>query len=144
MMYHISLSHMHQLKSVNVTYCKNILNDTKWWNLYHDDYEIRNGYMCMIRYPVEPNTWYSPCFLHIMTSSNGNIFRVTGPFWGESTGHQWIPFTKAGDAELWTNSWVNNRDAGGLRRHRAHYDVIAMRGAPDIDDILFKYRALLV
>ena len=24
------------------------------------------------------------------------------------------------------NGWVNNRDAGGLRRHRAHYDVIVM------------------
>ena len=22
------------------------------------------------------------------------------------------------------NDWVNNRDAGDLRRHRAHYDVI--------------------
>ena len=25
-----------------------------------------------------------------------------------------------------TNGWVNNRDAGGLRRHRPHYDVIVM------------------
>ena len=24
----------------------------------------------------------------------------------------------------WINGWVNNRDAGDLRRHRAHYDVI--------------------
>ena len=24
----------------------------------------------------------------------------------------------------WINSWVNNRDAGDLRRHRPHYDVI--------------------
>ena len=24
------------------------------------------------------------------------------------------------------NSWVNNREAGGLKRHRAHYDVIVM------------------
>ena len=24
----------------------------------------------------------------------------------------------------WTNGWVNNRNAGDLRRHRAHYDVI--------------------
>ena len=29
-------------------------------------------------------------FSHIMTSSNGNIFRVTGPLWGESTGRWWI------------------------------------------------------
>ena len=26
----------------------------------------------------------------------------------------------------WINGWVNNRDAGDLRRHRAHYDVTAM------------------
>ena len=28
----------------------------------------------------------------------------------------------------WINSWVNNREAGDLRRHRAHYDVIVMNG----------------
>ena len=28
-------------------------------------------------------------------------FRVTGPLWGESTGHRWIPLTKTSDAELW-------------------------------------------
>ena len=42
--------------------------------------------------------------------------------------------TKANDAELWCfrwsapeiNGWVNNREAGDLRRHRAHYDVTVM------------------
>ena len=41
---------------------------------------------------------------------------------------------KASDAELWrftlicawTNGWVNDGDAGDLRRHRAHYDVTVM------------------
>ena len=33
-------------------------------------------------------------------SSNGNIFHVTGPLWGECTDHRWIPLTKASDAEL--------------------------------------------
>ena len=63
-----------------------------------------------------------------MTSSNGNIFRVTGPLWGEFTGHRWIPLTKASDTELWCFLWsapwmngsVNNREADNLRRHRAH------------------------
>ena len=41
----------------------------------------------------------------MMTSSNGNIFRVTGPLWGESTGHRWIPLTKASDVELWCFLW---------------------------------------
>ena len=26
----------------------------------------------------------------------------------------------------WINDWVNNREAGDLRRHRAHYDVTVM------------------
>ena len=26
----------------------------------------------------------------------------------------------------WTSCWTNNRDAGDLRRHRAHYDVTVM------------------
>ena len=41
----------------------------------------------------------------MMTSSNENIFRVTGPSWGESTGHRWIPFTKASDAAFWCFLW---------------------------------------
>ena len=44
-------------------------------------------------------------FYDMMTSSNGNIFRVTGPLWGEFTGHQWIPLTKASDVELWCFLW---------------------------------------
>ena len=38
---------------------------------------------------------------HTMTSSNGNIFRVTGHLCGEFTGDWWIPHTKASDAGLW-------------------------------------------
>ena len=30
----------------------------------------------------------------------------------------------------WTNSWVNNRDAGDLRRHRTHCDVGVMVSKP--------------
>ena len=47
---------------------------------------------------------------------------------------RWIPRTKASDAELlmfslicvWINDWVNNREAGDVRRYRGHYDVIVM------------------
>ena len=68
----------------------------------------------------------------MMTSSNGNIFRVTGHLCGLFTAPRWISRTKASNAELscflcaWINRWVNNREAGDLRRYRAHYDVIAM------------------
>ena len=41
----------------------------------------------------------------MMTSSNGNIYRVTGHLCGEFTGPRWIPHTKASDAELWCFLW---------------------------------------
>ena len=60
----------------------------------------------------------------MMTSSNGSIFRITGPL--EFTGHRWISLTKASDAELWwflwsvwIDGWVNNYEAGDLRRHHS-------------------------
>ena len=40
-----------------------------------------------------------------MTSSNGNIFRVTGHLCGKFTGPRWISHTKASDAELWCLLW---------------------------------------
>ena len=70
----------------------------------------------------------------MMTPPNGNIFRVNGHLCGEFSGHRWISRTKASGAELWffsvicawINGWVNNGEAGDLKRHRAHYDVIVM------------------
>ena len=70
----------------------------------------------------------------MMTSSNGNIFRVTGPLCGEFTGNRWIPHTKGqwGRAFMfslicaWINGQVKNHEAGDLKRRRAHYDVIVM------------------
>ena len=41
----------------------------------------------------------------MMTSSNGNIFRVTGTLCGEFNGDRWMPRTKARDAELWCFLW---------------------------------------
>ena len=63
-----------------------------------------------------------------MTSSNENIFRVTGHLCGEFTaGHRWIPrpklvtrsFDVFFDLRLYKR-WVNNREAGDLRHHRAN------------------------
>ena len=45
------------------------------------------------------------CAVNMMTSSNGNIYRVTGHLYGEFTGPRWIPHTKASDAELWCLPW---------------------------------------
>ena len=46
--------------------------------------------------------------------------------------HRWLPPHKGQwrgalmFSLIWTNGWVNNREAGDLRRHRTHYDVIVM------------------
>ena len=78
-----------------------------------------------------PNTINLEAFMLTMTLSNGNIFRVTIPLWGESTGHRWILHHKT----QWRGAlvislicaWTNNTDAGDVRRHRAHYDVTVMQ-----------------
>ena len=74
---------------------------------------------------------------HMMTSSNGNIFRVTGHLCREFTGNRWIPRKGPWRGALMfslictcINCWVNNRQAGDLRRHRARYDVIVMNRPP--------------
>ena len=64
----------------------------------------------------------------MMTSSKGNIFRVSGPLCGDFTRHRIIPrgalmFTLIC---TWINAWVNNREADDLRRHRPHYNVAVM------------------
>ena len=76
---------------------------------------------------VSDHTKYS---YFMMTSSNGNIFRVTGPLlqWPSVTGGiphkgQWGGALMFSLIRAWTSGWANNRDADDLRRHRAHYDV---------------------
>ena len=78
------------------------------------------------------------CALHrsintMMTSLNGSIFRVTGHLCGNSpvpgefpAQRQWRGALMFSLICVWINDWVNNREAGDLRRYRAHYDVIAM------------------
>ena len=72
-------------------------------------------------------------FCFMVTSSNGNIFHVTGPSCGEFTGPGDFPTQRPVTRSLdvffdlrLINDWVNNREAGDLRRHRGHYDVIVM------------------
>ena len=73
--------------------------------------------------------WFMNALVHrMMTSSNGNIFRVTGHLCREFTGHkgQWrgslIFFFY-----LCLSKRLSKQARGGdLRRHRAHYDVTVM------------------
>ena len=60
-----------------------------------------------------------------MTSSNGNIVRVTGHLCGEFTGPRGVLMCSL--MRAWINGWVNNREAVDVSRHRAHYDVTVMK-----------------
>ena len=63
----------------------------------------------------------------MMTSSNGNIFSVTGPLcWPVNSHHkgQWCGALMFSLICVWINGWVNHFEAGDLGRHRTHYDVI--------------------
>ena len=88
----------------------------------------------------------------MMTSSNENIFSVTGPLCESSTPPpppppptppppppptpppthththkgQWRGTLMFSFICAWINGWVNNGESGDLRRHRARYDVIIM------------------
>ena len=71
---------------------------------------LRDGHFIQVRRhlyietgPRTPNLSPTPAsrwFICMVTSSNGNIYRVTGPLCGKFTGHRWIPLTKSSDAEL--------------------------------------------
>ena len=58
----------------------------------------------------------------MMTSSNGNIFRTVNSLHKG----QWRGALMFSLICVWINDWISNREAGDLRRYRAHYDVIVM------------------
>ena len=97
----------------------------------HGGYEFKPG--CSIHFYW--CTHYHRLFLVVvmMTSSNGNIYSVTGPLYGNYRRIPPPPPPNKGQWHgalislicVWTYGWVNNRDAGDSRR-RAHYDVTAI------------------
>ena len=77
-----------------------------------------------------------PCADNMMTSSNGNIFRVIGHLCGEFTGLGEFPaqrpVTRCFDVFLdqrLNKRLKNNGEVGDLRRHRTHYDVTVINKA---------------
>ena len=95
-----------------------------WPNLLDEPFQLQHQKV------LTKNTkWY---FFFHDDIINGNIFRVTGLLWGESTGDWWIPLTTASGAGFWCFLWcapftrLNNRDDGDLRRHGTHCDVTVM------------------
>ena len=98
-----------------------------WWNsrfvadnIWHRLFVNRNGRtsfpffidmlnngLLVTRFTYSVLELNKPCMdkFSMTTSSNGNIFRVTGHLCGEFTGPRWIPHIKTSDAELWCFLW---------------------------------------
>ena len=86
-----------------------ILHDSGW-----DCYRVLSwGHDDVIKWKHFPHYW--PFVLGIHRSP------VNSPHKGQWRGALMFSLISA-----WTNGWVNNRDAGDLRRHRVHYDVTVM------------------
>ena len=89
---------------------------------------------CILLHHDRDTSFALHAFFFMMTSSNGNIFRVTGPFVRRihrsavNSPHkgQWRRVLMFSLICTWLHGWVNIREAGDLRRHRAHYDVNVM------------------
>ena len=102
-----------------------------WICVTSETHPIVNPKMTNPRLPI---TYFS-----MVTSSNGNIFRVTGPLWEESTGHRWIPLTKASDAELRWFLWSAPEQTVEQTETPLIWDAIALvltPLSPICDDIL--------
>ena len=100
------------------------------WSIYRTS--IKYHGIFMVIHKVE-RSWPT-----VTMPTNGNISHVTGPLWGESIGHQWIPLIKASDTGLFdvfldvllNEPWANNRDTGDLRCHCIHYNFTVMPRNP--------------
>ena len=65
-----------------------------WHNRKVTGHYPRLWWLTLLTHICVTQSWWVQ-LLPMMTSSNGSIFRVTGPLFGEFTGHWWIPLTKA-------------------------------------------------
>ena len=108
--------------------------------LHYNFHIIISGFPIGSEPPAASNELaWAECVQHLlvmlksmMPSSDGNIFHVTGPFWGESTSYRCIPLTKASDAELWCVLWSGlNKQSSKQLRHRLrrrHAHTVMHRG----------------
>ena len=97
-----------------------------WCSLGEDDYPLSTHYLQLATLGFAQTDV-------MMTSSNGNVFRVIDPLWWESTGHRCgfpsqRPVARSFDIlfDLHLNKRLSKQDAIDLRRHRVHYGVTVM------------------
>ena len=90
-----------------------------------------------VKWPLALRKCHMKCRDAIMTSSNGNIFRVTSRSPVNSPHkRQWRGALIFSFICVFINDWVNNRKTADLRRYRTHYDGTVITLGP------ISYRAL--
>ena len=103
-----------------------------WHNNNNNKYLWHNLHIALLSWLPISKKFYRHIFM--MTSSNGNIFRVTGIIvrgihrWPVNSPRkgQWRGAVMFSLICALNKGWVNNREGGDFRRHRAHYDVNVM------------------
>ena len=120
----------------------NAENVSIWWRHYERQIHGQSRPVLMASALESDVLMTEPAFVAtdrkpMMTSSNGNIFRVTC-HWPVNSPHkcQWRGALMFSFICVWINGWIYNREAGILRRHRAHYDV-----SPYRKDVTERYTA---
>ena len=87
-------------------------NDDNGYDGYHD-IQSKKTHDDVIKWKHLPRYWHFVRGIHRSPANS--------PHKGQWRGALMFFFVCA-----WINGWVNNRGAGDLRRHRAHYDDIVM------------------
>ena len=97
------------------TFCwwRNSLSEEVEWRLFHGFHHIHGSHNDVIKWKHFPRYW--PFVRGIHRSP------VNSPHKG-----QWRGALMFSLICVWINDWVSNREAGDLRRYRAHYDVTVM------------------
>ena len=76
------------------------------------------------RYSVIPWLAITTWWRHQMETFSALLAICAGNFPHKGQWHRALMFSLIC---VWINGWVNNREAGDLRRYRAHYDVMVMK-----------------
>ena len=129
-------AHSNKQQSANrahhcITYCTTELWNNSF-NLIILSFQISNRQLASTTLrSVKPALWFNTCpwWRHQMEIFSALLAILCGELIGTGEFPAQRPMTRSFMFSLicaCINGWVKNREAGDLRRHRAHYDVIVM------------------
>ena len=103
-----------------------LANNAENTKVPHPWYFARGIHQRPVYFPSQRGTWRRHQMDHLLRTICARNSQVTGEFPTQRS------VTRSFDFSLicaWMDGWVNNREAGDLRRHRAYYDVTVLSTA---------------